>query len=223
MALRQPADGIREGRQQPCDLAATASGQHDEQGRGGGNAVPGTKSRAVAGGSVALDHRMADIARLQPDLFEVGRLERQQGQQVIDGAGGVPRAEFAPRPDHRRDVVDHRRPRRQRRPGNAAQPLADTKAETRTVDGHHGDRLEPPDVVDGLAHMPQDPSGTGQHLEDTHDRKLADRHAADDPFLCHLVAADAGEPDMAAEPAPERAHQRGAESIPRRFTRDQVE
>ena len=90
------------------------------------------RSRIAALGA-AFEHRMADIAGGQTDPLEIGRLERQQGQQMVVPARHAAGAAGPPGPDHRRDVVNERQGL-----AFAAQPVRHPPAEAGAVDRHDG-------------------------------------------------------------------------------------
>jgi len=93
----------------------------------------GAKACRVAAIGAAFEHRMADIAAGEPDPLEIRRLKRQQRHQMVVPPGHAPSPAGAPRPHHRRHVMDKWQPL-----AVAAQPLGDTPAETGAVDRHHG-------------------------------------------------------------------------------------
>jgi hypothetical protein len=93
-------------RQQPLHLAAATARQHRDQRLIGADPICRAKSDAVAAIGAAVEHRMADIGTGEPDLLEIRRLKRQQRHQMVVPAGHAPRPPGAPRPHHRRHVVD---------------------------------------------------------------------------------------------------------------------
>src|SRR5205807_2672448 len=99
--------------------------------------MPGAKPRRVALVGAALEHRMADIAGGEADAFEIRRLERQEGQEMVVPARHPPGAAAAPGPDHRRDVMNE-----WQMLAAPAQPLCDAPAEAGAVDRDDGVGLE---------------------------------------------------------------------------------
>src|ERR1700688_3278568 len=78
---------------------------------------------------VAFDNRMTNKSARQPFAREVRRLERQQGQQMIEKARDLARAAGAPGPYRRRHIMDERNT-------FAFQPARDAKAKIRRIDGN---------------------------------------------------------------------------------------
>ena len=173
-------------------------------------AIPccGAEPHTVARPSPAFDDRMADTGARQPLALEIGRLERQERQQVIVPPRHPPRPARPPGPDHRGDVMDERE-----RLAGTAQSMRDPPGKTRAVDRH--DRVGPrrADRRRRLADVTQDRRRPRQNLGDTGHREIAERDEAFQPLFRHPLAADPG--DFAAarrcaraapRSAPRRAH-----------------
>ena len=84
---------------EPRHLAMTASRQHAKHRCIGRNAVARTKRSTIAVVDTALGHRVADERTRQPRRVEQGRLERKQGQQVVEMFVELPDPARAPGPD----------------------------------------------------------------------------------------------------------------------------
>ena len=155
------------------------------------DAMSGAETRPIALARGPFDHRMADIARRQPDFREIGRFEREQRQQMIGRPRRRARPMLAHGPDHRRHIVDDRRPRRR---AVLAQRIGDAEAEAGAVDRHDGIGRQPLDIRRRLAHPAQQAPRRRHQLDEAHDRQLADRHQA---FPARappcIFAANAGE------------------------------
>jgi hypothetical protein len=180
--------------------------------------VGGAKPGRHAPPGAAFHDRMADIAGREADRLEIGRLERQQGQQVIVPARHPPGAAAAPRPDHRRDVMNERN-----RLAALAQPLGDAPAEARTVDRDHGVRPHRPDRGHCFAHPAQDQRRPGQHLGHPRDREIAERDAAFEPLRRHRFAADPVDAQSSGGALAQRCDQGPAQRIARRLARNDEE
>ncbi len=126
-----------------------------------------------------------------------------------------PRPSGAPRPDHRRHIMDQRQGL-----AVAAQPLRDAPAEPRAVDRHH--RVGPlrADRRYRFAHPAQDRRRPRQHLGDPDHRELVERHQAGEALLAHALAADPGDPQTAAGALPQCRDQPGAQRVARRLAGD---
>jgi hypothetical protein len=104
----QPVQRRAEHRQKPADLAAAAPRQHRQDEFVVGDAVDGAEPRRIAPVGAALDCRVPDITAGQPDGLEIRWLERKQRQQMVVPARHAARPAGAPRPHHRRDVMNQR-------------------------------------------------------------------------------------------------------------------
>ncbi|MEJ2026998.1 MAG: hypothetical protein P8X52_05960 [Limibacillus sp.] len=149
-------------------------------------------------------------------LFEIGRLEGHQRQQVIEISRHFLRALGLPRPDLWGDIV-HQREGHARR----AQPLGDPQAEVGHVDGEIDIRLKAQGGGGDLAHTAKYVERLGQHFDDPHDRELTHGDHALHALGFHIGAANAGEAHLAVRLALERRHQARTELIARRLTGDQ--
>src|SRR5437016_4111962 len=79
-----------ENRQQTHYLSVPAAGQYGNQQLIRREPMRGPKPPPITAVGPALEHRVAHIATGQPDPFEIRRLERKQGQQMIVPAGHPP-------------------------------------------------------------------------------------------------------------------------------------
>ena len=126
-----------------------------------------------------------------------------------------PRPSGAPRPDHRRHVMDQRQ-------GLAvtAQPLRNPPAEPGAVDRHH--RIGPlrADRGDRFAYPAQDRKCLRQHLGHPDHRELVERHQAGKALLAHALAADPGDPQIAAGALSQCRDQPGAQRVARGLAGD---
>ena len=151
---------------------------------------------------------MADMTGGQPDLFEIGRLERQQGQHMVVPARHAAGAPGAPGPHHRGDVGDQRHGF-----AAAAQAVGHPPAEPGAVD--RDDRVRPQGANrgDGLGDTAQQARGMRQHLGEPGDRQLGQRHQRVQARFAHLLAADARDAQPLAGALAQRADQSGAERV----------
>src|SRR3546814_7593246 len=78
-------------------LAAAAARQHREAGR----PLRLLRAPLLSRCRAALHRRVADEGRCEAVALEVGRLEGQQHQQAVEGAGNLFRAPWLPGPDLR--------------------------------------------------------------------------------------------------------------------------
>jgi hypothetical protein len=154
-------------RQQPFDLAAAAAGQDGQEQILGGEPVRGTEAPAVAAPGAALDDRMPDMIASEADALEIGRLERQQCQQMIVPARHPPCPAGAPCPHHRRHVMNERHII-----AAAPQALRDPPREAGAVDRHHGIGTQRRDRCHRLADMAQDHRRARKDLGNPGDRQI---------------------------------------------------
>ena len=139
---------------------------------------------------------------------------------MVVPARHAPRPAGAPRPHHRRDIMDQRQAL-----AGAAQPLRDAPGEARAVDGHHRVGAQAADIGHGPVDPAQDAPRARQHLGHAHDRELAYRHAGSSrPCAAICLAADAGEAHRAARCVPSSAaHQLAAERVARRLAGNEID
>src|SRR5690606_6266276 len=108
----------------------------------------------------ALDQGMADIGTFRPAETPVrGRLERQQGQNVVDIGPHTGRALWPPGPDRGRYIVDNRYGRR-----SVAHKLRDAMREIGTVDDHQNVRRIGENRRRGFADAPPEKPQAPQHI-----------------------------------------------------------
>ena len=157
---------------------------------------------------------MADEGAGQPFPLEIGRLERQESQQVVQEGRDLARPARPPRPDRRRHVMDEG-------DAGALQALGDAEAEVGRVDGHHNVGPPAPDLLRRLLQPPDQVGQPGQKLGDPHQRQLVKREQAFQPLGDHAVAADPGEADRPVGLPLHGRHQARAEQIAGRLAGDQ--
>ena len=146
--------------------------------------------------------------------FEIGGLERQQGQQVVQEAGDLRRPARPPGPDRRRDIVDQ---------GNslALEPFGDAKVEIRGIDGHHRRRPQALGGGGGFDDSGENSGNSRQNLRRPHDRQLDHRKLAFHALFFHPCAADTGEGNAVLGLLFKRRHEPGPQHVARRFAGDQ--
>ena len=163
------------------------------------------------------DDRMTDEIAAHAGGLHQGRLKGQDRQHMVDDLGHLFRPPRPPCPDRGRDIMDGaqagvQRPRLTRH----------AQAEIGAVDG---DQRIGPFVGNGLRGL-GDAGLQGavlrQDFPDAHQRQLIHGKAAGQALCLHGKAANAHEFDIGRQ-LPEARHQRRAQIVARRLTRDQKE
>ena len=177
-----------------------AAGQHREYEFILGDAVRHAKARRVSAPGAGFEHRMPDMAGREPDLFEIGRLERQQCHDMIVPAGHMAGASRAPGPHHRGDIGDQRHSL-----AGAAQSMRHPPAKPGAVD--RDDRVRPHrlDRRDGLAYPAQQSRGVRQYFGRARRRPVRIAARESRPLFPHLLAADPGDAQPRAGALAKRA------------------
>ena len=202
--------------EQMPDFAAPASGQDEHDGRIRAAALCLLGIGAQFGD--VLDHRMADIeARRAAELDVDRRLERQDGEHLIDISAHGAGAAGPPRPDRGRDVIEDRDFGRE--PAHAA---GDPVGEIGAVDDHQRVRARGDHGGGGLANPAKNHRQPARDCRNAHDRKLVDGEWTDDASRRHGASADPVERQCAAVPRFERTNQRRAERIAGFFGGDDI-
>ena len=203
--------------QQTPDLAQPAAGQYQNDWR--------LRLPALLLGRIgsqlgkALDQRMADIqAGRTAKLQMARRLERQNGENLIDISAHGARTSGSPGPDRRRDVIDDRNLGRR-----AAHPAGDPMGEVRAVDDDERVGPRRDDGVRGLANAPQDQRQPPRNGAEPENRQLLDGKRALDAGRGHGPPANAGQRQRAAIPGAERANQCCAQRIAGFLRGDQID
>src|SRR4051794_13729733 len=204
---RAPERGA-EGLHQPRDLRAAAAGQDEQLDRIFVERPPFARAWAQIGHP--LDERMADIgAGRTIKTAQRFRLERLDGEDMIDVRAHPARAPGAPGPDRRADIVDDRQLRQP-----LAHALRDRMGEIRGVDDDERVGALGDDRRDGRIGAAQDQGQALQDVHQPHDRDVGEREEQRQPLPGHGVAADAAKAHVAlAEARFEGPHQLGAELV----------
>ena len=157
-------------------------------------------------------HRMPDKITGHPGGGHIGRLERQQGQHMIDHMRHLRSAAGAPGPDRGRDIMDGA----QVRAGGAHDP-GNAQHEIRAVDGDQRIRCRRQHIGGGLPDAALQMGVFRQHFGQAHDRKLFHRKQAVQPFGLHQRASDS--PHLQIGPQRfQPSQQRRPQRIARGFT-----
>src|SRR5580704_17660652 len=205
-----------EGFEQMADFASPASRQDQHNGR-----IRTPPLRLLGIGPQfgnALDQGMADIAtRRAAELDVQRRLERQDGEHLIDISAHGAGATGPPRPDRGRHVIEDRDFGRE--PAHAAR---DAVGEIGTVDDHQCIRARGDHGGRGLANPAKNHRQPARDCRNAHDRKLVDGEWTDDASRRHGASADPVERQCAAVPRFERTNQRRAERIAGFFGGDDI-
>src|SRR5580704_12710632 len=205
-----------EGAEQMPDFATPASRQDQHDGR-----IRAAALRFLGIGPQfgdALDQRMANItARRTAELDVHRRLERQDGEDLIDISAHGARAAGPPRPDRGRDVIEDRDFGRE--PAHAA---GDPMGEIGTIDDHQRIRSRGDHGGRGLANPAKNHRQPARDRRNTHDRKLVDGEWADNAGSRHGTSADAVERQCTAVARFERTSQCSAERIAGFFGSDDI-
>src|SRR5579864_1662838 len=176
------------------------------------------ESGTIALVRAALNHGMADIGTGKSNRGKVRRLEGQQRHQMVVPARHPSRAPAAPRPNHRRDIVDERQPL-----VLAPETLRNAPGKARAVDRDERRRLLSLDIANGLGDTTENAPRLWQNFGHAHQGELREIDAALEPLRRHGLAADAGEADIAERAELQRRHELAAEEIARRLARDDID
>ena len=168
------------------NLAHAAAGKNDDYLFVGGNSVALPKFGSLARVGAAFHDRMAHEGGRKAFGFKIGRLERQQGQQMIEKPGDFPGPSGPPRPDRGRHIMDERY-------SLTLEPLGDAKAEIRRVDSNQDRGPKPFNGVCGFTDALKNTRQPGQNLGRPHHRQIGHGEQAFQALLFHPGAANPGE------------------------------
>ena len=162
-----------------------------------------------------LDERMTDIiARRAAKPRQSLRLERQNGENMIDIGPHRRRPPGPPGPHRRAHIVDDRKPRRA-----SAHTTRDAMRKIRRVDQYEAVGRAGQYRPDRFIQARYQTRQSGKHRNKPHHREIRQRKQARQPFARHLPAAHAGDDDARLRRT-QRAHQQRAKMIPGGFARD---
>ena len=198
----------------PAQLARPAARQDGKHRLVGREAMSLAEVRPVGLADGLLQQRMADEAGIQAHGLEIGRLEREQAEHVVEITRDLGRAPRPIGPNGRRHVVNQ---------GKTCplQLSRDPERKSRHVDRDKGRRPQPAGRARRGPNAPEHPWHVGDDFQKPHQRQLGIGKQALQPLLGHERAADAGETDSIARAPLERLHQAGSDEVAGRLARDQ--